>query len=213
MDFFALLIGKIDQTAGAEAPIGEAAIRSALVELLKDAASTWRMLADAFPVGFYDWPFSQEHDFCTRVISSIEKSELGKDVATRWSAQIENRDQRRKQMKLPSASQVQRMRLVVEALPALLRQARADVMGIRRKGGWYSDDPASRAWRVVWYDATGMTAPKIAERIHNQWERDRNGKLTKELHRNAIFRIKNSALKAVAGEIERMMIEAAKAAA
>jgi hypothetical protein len=222
MNIFALVIEKIDEVAGAEAPIGEAAIRSALADLLKDAASTWRMLADALPVMFYDWPFFQEHDACTRLIASIENSAPGEDVLSRWSAQIESRDRRRKQMRLPSASQVQRMRIVAEALPALLQQARSDIMGANRRKG-SAKDPTSRgrqqslahrrAWQVLWYDATGMTAPKIAEKIHNPREVDRDGNPTKELRRNAIFRIKKSALDAVAGEIERRMIEAAKAAA
>jgi len=161
-----------------------------LQALIQDAASTWKSIANLGSVrgtGFV-YPFRAFHrlasphgDFFEKTVAAIEAPEsLGINI----TALVASTGQ--KPMKLPAPEIVRRLRVVTAELPILIRPTANRGIGSDREG----------LWRLLWLDAMGLTAPKIAKGLQPNFDPD-----SEPLKRDRIWKLRAKVYKQLASAI------------
>jgi hypothetical protein len=176
----------IELIAHSDAPVTER-----LESLLRDAASTFNQLSDFGQLGaaapFYPmrhfWicmhPRHRETEadrYFVRVINAIEVPGTI-DVNIAGLAQLAGGKRRA----MPTPAMARRLRIVTEEIPQLLRPIASYGIG----SNTYA------LWHLLWHDATGVTAPKIAKAF--------------AVKRNQVWKLRKRAYEALAAELEPLL--------
>jgi hypothetical protein len=142
--------------------LGGASIESALEAILRDAATAWKALEPLGTVGgaghtYPDRAFLRfaTDGFFDKLILAIEE----RDAATATlDALLRYAGVKRRQ--LPAPELTRRLRVVTATLPCLIQP-------IKSRG--YGSRPYS-LWQLLWLDACGVTATKIATEIRPRFD-------------------------------------------
>jgi hypothetical protein len=180
------------QELGADVPLNEV-----VAALLRDAVATWKEICLLVTLGgagavYPNRVFARRlmvnaqraDNFCATVIEAIESGAIENVRALVRAAGLKPR-------KLPSAEAVRRLRVVTAELPPYLR-------GVTNRG---LGADGFAMWRLLWFDALGMTAPKIAMALFNS-----DPEALEPVQRVQIWRLRRKALAKIAAGIELEMV-------
>jgi hypothetical protein len=180
------------------AELSGAPTKTILQELMKDAARTCSpefasvagtTAALAYPYREFMPNAAAAFEFCERLLTSIERSAPGKDIVSSTSELVSGWGAKPRVIKLPTAAEARRLRVITGTLPGLLPPSQSGKWGIASK----PDD----AWWLLWQDACGLTAPKIAAGLER-----RNRRAPKLVKRGQVWRIRDKLYDMLAATID-----------